>query len=124
MRLLLVIGLLVVGIVGCESDGKDDAGGDETCSVSAPTECPSDAPTYADVEPIFAERCVTCHNGIAEEPCTDCWALTDHGHVSDWSHTIRGAMLSCSMPPVDSGMSMTNTERMEILEWIRCGSPE
>lgn len=137
MRVVLLIGGLLIGLVACQSDdessgnagsggaGEPDGGGGETCSVTAPTACPSDMPTYADVEPIFQERCVACHMGQDEsELCPECWALTDYGHVASWSQEIKSAMLACDMPPPESGMTMTNAERMKILDWIRCGLPE
>lgn len=81
--------------------------------------------TYADVEPIFQERCVACHMGEGQsELCPECWALTDYSHIASWSQEIKTAMLACEMPPPESGMTMSNAERMKILEWIRCGSPE
>jgi uncharacterized membrane protein len=139
MRVVLSIGLLVIGLVGCQSDDEgsgtagdsagagdgDGDGGGEVCDVTAPTACPSDMPTYADVEPIFQERCVTCHQGPGQsELCPTCWELTDYSHVVSWKDSIRTAMLACEMPPPSSGITMTNAERMQILEWLRCGAPE
>jgi uncharacterized membrane protein len=137
MRVMLLVGGLWIGLVACQSDdagnegdangpgdGDGDAGG-ESCDVTAPTACPSDMPTYADVEPIFQERCVSCHMGPGEsEQCPTCWALTDYGHVASWAMDIKTSMLACAMPPPESGMTMTNAERTQILEWIRCGYPE
>lgn len=123
MRVLLAIGLSMCGLLwGCESDGGGDG---DSCNVTRPAECPSDAPTYADVEPIFQERCVGCHTGDGTSvDCPTCWGLTNYEDIEHWSDPIRDAMLECEMPPVSSGKTMTTTERMEILEWIRCGAPE
>jgi hypothetical protein len=74
---------------------------------------------YGDIEPIIQDRCVICHIGARGGP----WALTDYGHVRDWSMQIRGVMLSCAMPPQDAGIPITTDEREDILTWIRCGSP-
>ncbi len=105
---------------GSHPDGSAlDAAGPAECDVVAPTSCPEPKPTYADVEPIFQERCVGCHAGIPDGP----WPLTDYGHVSAWFGEIRGAMLSCSMPPADAGIEMPTEERDLILLWIRCGFP-
>jgi uncharacterized membrane protein len=123
--LVLVFGLVLVGLCGCESDGGDGNG--ESCNPTAPTECPADAPTYADVEPIFAERCTVCHGTGEDNQCPNpgqCWSLEDYGHVRDWTMEIRGALLTCTMPLQGSGITMTDTEREEILAWIRCGAPE
>jgi hypothetical protein len=142
MRVLLVIGLVVCTLVsGCESGGDEGeagasgasgSGGDgggaarDSCNVTAPTACPSDAPTYEqDIKPIIEQRCVTCHIGNRQsELCPTCWGLTSYQHVADWDAVIRGAMLSCAMPPPDSGITMTDAERTTILEWIFCKLPE
>lgn len=106
------------------ADGGDAGGaGDASipapaeCDVVAPTSCPSPAPTFADVEPIFNARCVECHAGMPGGP----WALTSYEHVSAWVGEIRGAMRTCAMPPPDSGIEMPNEEREKILSWIFCG---
>jgi len=97
----------------------DDAGDEpEECNVTAPTSCPDPAPRYAeDVEPIIQERCVICHLGARGGP----WALVSYQHVADWADLIRGAMLSCTMPPPDAGVPITVEEREVILTWLRCG---
>jgi len=101
-------------------------GGSEECNVTAPTACPSPAPTYEqDIKPIIEQRCITCHSGDGmSELCPICWGLTTYQHVADWDDVIRGAMVACEMPPPSSGITMTNAERLKILEWIRCGVPE
>lgn len=90
------------------------------CDVRAPTACAEPAPTYADVAPIFAERCVICHAGDWNGP----WPLTTYRHVADWRDDIRADLLDCSMPPRDAGVAMPVEERERILGWIRCGLPE
>lgn len=90
-----------------------------SCSVKAPTACPNPAPRYADVLPIFQQRCTGCHSGVADGP----WPLTEYEHIADWQDIIRGAMIDCSMPPPDAGVPMTNDERLAILTWIRCALP-
>jgi hypothetical protein len=108
---------------GMKSDAAMDAGGSEArmpegCPFSPPTACPDPKPTYADVQPIFEERCFACHDGNHGQ-----WGLTDYQHVADWFGEIRSQMLACTMPPPDAGMSMPVSERMQILTWIRCGFP-
>lgn len=90
-----------------------------TCPVPAPTACPDPAPRYADVAPIFEQRCVICHAGNPGGP----WSLADYGHVADWQDTIRTNVRDCSMPPADAGVPMTSEERLAILTWVRCGLP-
>lgn len=87
------------------------------CKVVAPTECPESAPRYADVAPILLSRCVICHYGAFNGP----WPLSDYQHVADWRDFVRDDILNCSMPPLEGGVVMSNSERKRILEWIRCG---
>lgn len=88
--------------------------------VTAPTTCPTPMPRYADVAPIFQNNCVTCHAGKPNGP----WPLTDYQHVSDWRDDIRSDLLTCSMPPPESGMTLSVDDRLAILTWIRCGLPK
>jgi predicted small lipoprotein YifL len=90
-----------------------------SCSVTAPTSCPDPPPRYADVQPIFEQRCILCHNGTNDGP----WALTDYEHIADWQEIIRADLLDCTMPPVDAGVPITRDERLAILVWIRCALP-
>lgn len=103
------------------SDGVGDSSlVDPSCMVQAPTSCPSPAPTYEDVTPIFEARCIICHSGAIDGP----WPLTAYEHVADWQDAIRAELLDCSMPPPDAGVPITKDERLAILNWIRCGLPE
>jgi len=115
---------------GCGGHGGDgssdgDAGSGTvplTCTVTAPTSCPTPAPHYADVEPIIQQNCTApCHAGVDPDGP---WPLTTYEHVADWADIIRGDMLDCSMPPADAGVAITTDERQAILTWIRCGFPE
>lgn len=90
-----------------------------TCTIAAPTSCSEPVPTYEDVQPIFAERCVVCHAGTKGGP----WALDTYGHVATWRDTVRAALISCAMPPVDSGLHIPDEESLLVLQWIRCGMP-
>jgi len=130
-RIIVVSWLACCVPVACTSGDDDadagigpemDSGVDpDECTVTAPTECPDPPVRYADVEPIFQERCVICHLGAQSGGP---WALTSYSHASMWSDLIRGAMLSCAMPPSDAGIDMPDEERELILAWIRCRSPE
>lgn len=126
MRWALILSFVLVGLVGCESEsGGDGEGG---CNVSAPTSCPDDPPTYADVQPIFEERCIVCHTSDNDNTMCpmpgQCWSLEEYGHVRDWAPEIKTQVLECRMPLPTAGITMTNTEREEILTWLRCGAPE
>ena len=88
------------------------------CNVEAPTACTDPNLGYDEIEPIIRARCVECHDGSGEQ-----WMLTSYSHVADWFDLIRSMMLTCSMPPADSGISMPTAERELLLHWIRCGFP-
>ncbi|MGC4093905.1 MAG: hypothetical protein QM756_39570 [Polyangiaceae bacterium] len=110
--------LLLTGY-GCSPSDPDPE--PMACTVMDPTECPTPAPTYTnDVAPIIAAHCTRCHTGIGKEP----WPLGKYEDVVDWEQLIRADILDCSMPPPDSGEHVTNDERLTILTWIRCGTPE
>jgi hypothetical protein len=108
------------------SDGANDATNEAAhqmtvpCTVRAPTACPEPPPRYADVLPIFEQRCIICHSGAPNGP----WPLDGYEHIADWQDNIRSDMLDCSMPPFDAGVPITLEERMAILTWIRCGLPK
>lgn len=89
------------------------------CAVEAPSRCPDSIPHYADVAPIFAKRCSSCHNGQ-----NGMWPLSTYQHVADWYGEIRAQMLACTMPPPAAGIAMPVEERQTILSWIRCGFPK
>jgi len=119
---LLTLSLAVAAPVACNSSvegpGKDVGA---ECHVDPPTECPEPPPSYADVEPIFHERCGgDCHTGA---PGSE-WPLDNYRHVADWNDVIRDELRSCSMPPLDAATSITTEERQAILTWILCGFPE
>jgi uncharacterized membrane protein len=115
----LLFGLLV--LAACDSAEPTDPGmPPQVCEVVAPTECPDPAPRYADVAPIFEQRCASCHNDVAGSP----WPLDTYDHVADWAPFVRDELVRCSMPPPDSGVTITPEERDLILVWIRCGYPE
>lgn len=102
------------------SDGGlgQDAATPIQCAVVAPTACPEPAPRYADVQPIFEQRCVSCHSGRGEQ-----WPLTTYQHAADWYGPIHDEVLTCAMPPPSAGIPITDAERVAILTWLRCGFP-
>lgn len=91
-----------------------------SCDVTAPSACPTPAPTYADVAQIIKRRCESCHSPRWTGP----WPLNSYENVADWQDTVRSNMLDCSMPPADSGITMPVEERLLVLGWLRCGLPQ
>lgn len=116
--------LALVGLVGCDDSGggAEDAGADAApaCLTQVPTACAEPATRYADVQAIFATRCATatCHDG--RDPEGE-WPLVTYGHASDWADLIRDEVAACSMPPADSGVTLTTQESNLLLRWWRCG---
>ncbi len=94
---------------------------DPSCELTPPESCPSPTPTYGDIAPIISLRCAECHSGTTPDGP---WPLNQYGLVVDWRDDIRGDLINCSMPPADAGMVMTRDERLMILSWIRCGTPQ
>lgn len=107
------------GCGGSREGTASDAGinSDALCSISTPASCPTPAPVYADVKPIFDQRCVTCHNDEPNSP----WSLNDYNHIADWQEVVSQMIADCQMPPADAGIPMTVEEREKILTWIQCG---
>jgi len=90
------------------------------CNVIAPAECTEPALRYANVAPVFATRCASCHTDAAGAP----WPLDEYQPIADWADVVRDELIRCSMPPTDSGVSLPTAERDAILAWLRCGYPE
>lgn len=130
--------LLIIGVNGLLACGNshdhrgDDAssggrvaasggasGAATACDVQAPTACPTPPVTFNQLKPILDQHCVVCHAGVGEGP----WALTSYEHVAAWADMIRAEMLTCGMPPPDSGIEISAADRLQILTWIRCGTP-
>jgi uncharacterized membrane protein len=113
--------LASLALEACSSaDSSNGLASAAVCAPIAPTECPDPAPRFADVAPVIERRCASCHNGTPDGP----WALNTYESVADWAPIVRDELLRCSMPPADSGVTLTPEERDRILVWVRCGSLE
>lgn len=137
VRALAFASLYSLALVACDQDpgagdnpggSLDDGGADEldggagsvACTVQPPTECPDPAPVYADVAPIFKQRCATCHISDWTGP----WPLDTYSHIADWADTIRDMLVQCSMPPPEAGTPLPDEESEQILTWIKCKTPK
>jgi hypothetical protein len=120
MLRIAISGVALSAALSCSSANEGKA--KVVCTVSAPTMCPEPAPTFADVAPIFEQRCASssCHSGFVGGP----WPLDDYEHISDWQDVVRAEVVSCSMPPADANVPITDDERLTILNWIRCDLPK
>ena len=102
---------------GVAAGGSADAGSAGfTCRVERPTECKEPATTYAQVAPIFAQRCVVCHGMKAGH-----WPLNAYDHIAHWADSVAGLVSACAMPPLGEGGPIPVEEADQILNFIRCG---
>jgi hypothetical protein len=104
---------------GAGEGGADDPGPRPPCTITAPTSCPEPWPVYADIEPVLAEHCLTCHLGLPEGP----WPLTSYSHVAAWRDELRAELLTCGMPPPEEAPPLPESDSLLLLTWIRCGMP-
>jgi len=115
--------IVVASVIGC-GNGDDSRSSPRpvACDAERVTQCPDDTLTYADVQPIFEKTCssAACHSGFVGGP----WPLDSYSHIADWQDVVRDELLTCAMPPPDSGIGLAHDERQLILAWIRCGYPE
>lgn len=101
-----------------------------TCEAETPVDSPNAAPTYhADIRPILAARCVSCHvdGGVAP------FSLTTYAQAHDFRDVIANATSERRMPPWPPGRccgefrhdrSLT-PEQLALLEtWAENDAPE
>lgn len=111
-------GSAVEGGASDASDGGRSPVAPRVCTIKAPTACKEPAPVYADVAPIFEQRCFACHGGLTGQTQ---WPLTTYSHAASWRDLLLAALVLCQMPPADSGLEIPDDESLLILRWIRCG---
>ena len=127
-RFWIALSLPWLGVLACGgssgsgsvSEGERLEAGAAVCQpLDAGASCPATPPSFTnDVLPILNKDCnSTCHG-----PMMGQWELADYGDVSDWAPLIQLDLADCAMPPADAGAFAT-TDRMTILDWIACGSP-
>jgi cytochrome c5 len=119
---LIAFGLCAVA-AGCDDGAMARAAVASACPPPLNTVCPADAPSFAaTVVPILDAACNGCHDAaLPGAP----WPLHDHGDVQAWSDLISADLLDCSMPPSknDSGTTLSEVDRQQLLTWIACDSP-
>ncbi|MEM6926936.1 MAG: hypothetical protein AAF602_08420 [Myxococcota bacterium] len=110
MRWMMVIG--VVGAVGCGGSSGD-------------------APTFAEVGPIFESRCISCHQEGGIGP----FRLDTYADAKPWADASAAATAARSMPPflvVGDGSCgefedsewLTDEQLATIADWAAAGAPE
>jgi hypothetical protein len=88
------------------------------CVMPPSTACPDPKLRYPDVEPIFKQRCLSCHDGAdAHGP----WPLTEYLRIASWWDAIQSDLRNCTMPPPGVAPPLALEERAAILTWIECG---
>ena len=95
-------------------------------SACDPGSCPSDSETvWADVEPIFTEHCIACHDssltgadraGALEEYNYDSPEAAAASPNWTWAEVTLG-----HMPPSEP---LAEADQQLIREWLACGGPE
>ncbi len=91
------------------------------CPNDLPADCPADVPDYnADVAPIIADRCLSCHSpGGAGEAGHD---FTTWDTLNAQQTTVLTQVYACKMPP-EGAPPLTSAERGTLLDWLVCGAP-
>jgi uncharacterized membrane protein len=105
------LGLVTITYVTHEKSGEQQAGGDLA---------------YADVQPILAKHCVTCH---APHPTNPAFAapplgvLLDTGeHASAAAPRIKKVAVDAQVMPLGNMTNMTLEERQKLGAWIAAGA--
>jgi hypothetical protein len=92
-----------------------------TCAATTPPDCSGPTLHYGDVVPILQKSCIPCHPG---PPDAGQWPLTAYGDVGPWAGVIQDEVCANAMPPLDGGIPIAESDRLTILDWVRCGAPE
>jgi cytochrome c5 len=86
-------------------------------AVDASATCQTDGEAFDAILPILQKSCIPCHSVSAPDAA---WPLTTYHDVEAWSGVVEGDILNCTMPPVDGGYSITDTERLALVNWMIC----
>ncbi len=125
MKLILVFACL--GLVACD-DGDPPAGADAgpPAADAAPVDCAE--LTYANFgEQFVADYCLSCHSASAgnRQGAPSSVNFDDYQSVLDRSSRFRSrAGSGSSMPPFTFSSKPTEEERMKLVQWVDCGTPE
>jgi uncharacterized membrane protein len=90
------------------------------CPADLPTACPADVPSFkATIAPIVASHCTLCHSADGSQSGQSFGTY-------DLVYASRSAVLdqiyACNMPPAGAPQ-LTLDERVTVLAWLVCGSP-
>ncbi len=115
------LGLAPVLLLACGGGAHRDAAA-ATCPDDIPSACALPAPSYvADVAPIVAQRCGSCHGlGGVEYPAVD---LSTHAAFVRQQHSVLSVLATCRMPQAGSPQ-LQAAQRATLLNYLVCGAPE
>lgn len=93
---------------------------DAGCPDDLPQACPSPAPAYADVAPVFAAHCTKCHGPDGVEATRP---LDSYAHIVKLKSPVLNQIYACVMPPSPEP-ALSSSERKLVLSWLVCGAPQ
>jgi uncharacterized membrane protein len=91
-----------------------------SCPADLPAACPPNIPSFHNtIAPIVASHCTPCHSTDGSQ--------SSHSFATyELIDASRGAVLdqiyACNMPPAGA-TKLALTERVAVLTWLVCGSP-
>jgi uncharacterized membrane protein len=91
-----------------------------SCAPAGPPACTASM-HFADIVPILDRSCTQCHSTDAADQE---WPLATYSDVGPWADVIQDELCSYRMPPLDGGIPMTPADRLTVLQWVQCGSPD
>ncbi|HEX4406374.1 MAG TPA: hypothetical protein VH560_16160 [Polyangia bacterium] len=86
-------------------------------AVDASATCQTDGEAFDAIQPILQKNCIPCHDKSAPDAA---WPLTTYDDVESWSGVVEEDLLKCAMPPMDGGYSITDSERLALVNWMIC----
>jgi uncharacterized membrane protein len=116
----VALAALLGATMALASCGSNHAAATDPCPQDLPTSCPPNSPSYqADVAPILAARCTTCHSpGGAGSP----FDFTTYASVFADRSPMLNQVYACNMPPKGAA-GLGQAERQMLLAWLVCGAP-
>jgi len=118
MKVWFVLGALALAAVAC---------GDEDEEPSPSVDCDGTVPTFAQVT-AFQRVCTNCHDSSLEgddrNGAPEGYDFDVYERAEDEAEEIAEYVGDGSMPPPDSGFTLTANERTAVLRWAECGTPE
>jgi len=83
---------------------------------------------WADVQPLFAKHCVTCHSPHPTNPAFTApplgVMLDSYEHASTFAPRIRRVAVDAQIMPLGNTTGMTPAERAKLGQWIAAGTPK